>query len=96
MSGCLAWTRWAREAGCQGRGRATVLSDPKRAESRLTCLICQSHDECQSDVESCDIAVEVTDLSANSCAPNRDGLVGHHDRVRRPFRAVGSTATVKS
>jgi len=55
--------------------------------ARITCLIRQSHDKCQSYIESCDIAVvEVTDLPANACAPNRDRFVGHH--VRSCAKAV--------
>jgi hypothetical protein len=68
----------------------SALEDP---ETRLAtdCSICESHDECQSDVESRDIAViEVTDLPRDSCAPNRDRFVGNHMRPR----AMGKTPSV--
>src|ERR1700757_4537812 len=40
--------------------------------------ICKSHDECQRDVQSRDIAViQMTDLLSDSRTPNRNGLVGH-------------------
>ena len=68
-----------------------MLPDSKHGESMPTCLICESHDECQSDVESRDIAViEVTDLPPDSCAPNRDRFDGNHMRPR----AMGKTPSV--
>ena len=42
-------------------------------------LVRQTHDECQSDVESVDvIVVEMSDLPSDSFAPNRHRLIGHH------------------
>jgi hypothetical protein len=41
--------------------------------------ICKSHDECQRDVQSRDVAViQMADLLSDSRTPNRNGLVGHH------------------
>jgi hypothetical protein len=40
--------------------------------------ICKSHDECQRDVQSRDVAViQMTDLLSDLRTPNRNGLVGH-------------------
>src|SRR6266478_9742229 len=53
-------------------------------------LICQAHDERQGDIQSRDVVVvEVSDLPANSCAPNRDRLVSHH--MRSHTQTVSST-----
>jgi hypothetical protein len=51
-------------------------------ECEVRCyLVRETHDECQSDVESADvIVVEMPDLPPDSFAPNRHRFIGHHLR----------------
>jgi hypothetical protein len=44
-------------------------------------LICQTHDECQRDVEAPDVfVVKMPDQTSDTFAPNRHGLIGHYLR----------------
>jgi len=70
------------------RQRRDLESDLARCEESR--LICEAHDECQGDIQPRDVVViEVSNLPANSCAPNRDRLVSHH--VRSRAQTVSST-----
>jgi hypothetical protein len=76
--------------GVEAKSGETIGSEPfVRSGGQVvpwnTCrapqLVCQTHDECQGDVEAADVfVVKMPDQASDTFAPNRHGLIGHYLR----------------